>query len=82
MYITENNLKIFSTVNKYNEERKKIIFKCQCLRKDEKLKKEINQSLFCQGTIEYIEHGQNVNSLYFFKGSILLNMKRWMVKLK
>ena len=58
-----NNLKIFSSVNKYNERRKKIIFKCQYLRKGEKLRKEINQSPFCQATIEYIEHGKNVNSL-------------------
>ena len=61
--------KNFATVNKYNEKRKikKIIYKCQYLRKDEKLRKETKQPPFCQATIEYIEPGQNVKSGYFFK---------------
>ena len=56
--------KNFAIVNKYNEKRKikKIIYKCQYLRKDEKLRKETNQPTFCQATIEYILPGQNVKS--------------------
>ena len=61
--------KNFATVNKYNDKRKikKIIYKCQYLRKDEKLRKETNQPPFCQAIIEYIEPGQYVKSGYFFK---------------
>ena len=41
--------KNFVIVNKYNDKRKikKIIYKCQYLRKDEKLRKETNQPPFC-----------------------------------
>ena len=70
--------KNFSAINKYNNKRKikKIIYKCQYLRKDEKLRKETNQPPFCQATIEYIEPGHNVKSGYFFKRIILSNVKR------
>ena len=37
------------------------------MRKDEKLRNETGQKQFCNGTIEYIEPGQNIKSGYFLK---------------
>ena len=51
----------YPRINKYNDKRKikKVIYKCKNLRKDEKIRKEINQKNFCDATLEYIEPGQN-----------------------
>ena len=61
--------KKFPKLNAYNQKRKikKIVYKCQYRRKDEKLRIETNQKPFCEDTIEYIETGQKVKSGYFFK---------------
>ena len=61
--------KKFPKLNAYNQKRKikKIVYKLQYWRKDEKLRIETNQKPFCEATIEYIEKGQKVKSGYFFK---------------
>ena len=60
--------KDYSRINRYKEERKikKTIYKCVNIRKDERIRKNTNQPIFCNGTIEYIEPNQNVKSGYFF----------------
>ena len=40
---------------------KKIIYKCNNVRKDEQFRRDTNQSIFCNSTIEYIKSG------YFIK---------------
>ena len=59
----------FSRYNRYNSKRKtkKIIYKCINIRKDENFRRNTNQPVFCNGTIEYIVPGQNVKSGYFIK---------------
>ena len=55
--------------NKYQKEDKilRTVYKCIYHRKDEKLRLQLNQSSFCNATIEYILPNQNQKSGYFFK---------------
>ena len=55
--------------NKYQKEDKilRTVYKCIYHRKDEKLRLQLNQSSFCNATIEYILPYQNKKSGYFFK---------------
>ena len=59
----------YSRYNIYNSKRKikKTIFKCINIRRDEQFRRDTNQTVFCNATIEYIEPGQNIKSGYFIK---------------
>ena len=58
--------KYYSRYNKYyNTRKKKLIYKCVNIRKNERIIMETNQSLFCKATIDYIEENQHVASGYF-----------------
>ena len=60
------NIKKFNT-NYDKRKIKKIVYKWQNNRKDEKFWIETNQEPFCEATLEYIEPGQNIKSGYFLQ---------------
>ena len=69
IFFEGKEFKKYSRFNYYNDKRKikKIIYKCINNRKDDRIRRATGNQPFCNGTIEYIEPGQNVKSGYFIK---------------